>query len=132
MFNTNRSITDTPTASSPATTYAITATNAGGSSTSSITIAVTRALNISQESFAAAVVAYSNPFSDAFTIQLNTNSSDLITIVIYDMLGKQIENYKVSLVQISNLQYGTAFKSGVYNVIVTQENEVKTLRLLKK
>jgi sugar lactone lactonase YvrE len=125
-------ITGIPTVLSTATDYTVTAYNVGGSSSYTLNFAITGALGLAQETFSKTVVAYPNPFSDTFKIGLSANNSNPIAIAIYDMLGKEIENYKVTPAQIIDLQYGTTFDYGVYNVIVTQGTEVKILRVIKK
>ena len=125
-------ISGTPTVISPATDYTVTAYNAGGNSSYTLNFAVTSALGVAQETFSKAVVAYPNPYSDYFKIDAKTNSSDVISISIYDMLAKEIENRKVTPAEMGALQYGKDYPSGVYNVIVKQGIEVKILRVIKK
>ena len=48
------------------------------------------------------------------------------------MSGKVLENYSVSPFEIENIQLGKELTSGIYNVLVTQGNSVKTLRIIKK
>lgn len=132
VLNPDGNITGTPTVASPPTDYVITATNAGGSSSTTISIAVTAALGVAQDTYSKALVAYPNPFTDSFTIDVATNSSDAITVAIYDMSGKKLETHKGTPTEISALHYGNNYTSGVYNVVVTQGTEVKTLRMIKK
>jgi hypothetical protein len=131
-LNTDGSITGTPTVATAATDYVVTATNASGSSSYTLNIAITTALGVVKEMFSNAIVAYPNPYSDVFKIEAKTNSSDAITVSIYDMLAKKIESQKGTPTEIGTLQFGKDFPSGVYNVIVTQGTEVKILRVIKK
>ncbi len=78
------------------------------------------------------VKVYPNPFSDAFNLNVLTLSEDNVSLSIYDMVGKLIENREVSAAEVNELQLGNKYPSGVYNVIVTQGTEVKTLRVIKR
>ena len=79
-----------------------------------------------------AVKAYPNPFSENFNLEVTTSSVDKVGVAIYDMTGKLIEQREVNADEVSGLQVGDRFATGVYNVIVTQGNEVKTLRVIKR
>lgn len=79
-----------------------------------------------------AVVAYPNPFSDIFMLDVTTAITTDIQVVVYDMLGKQLENRTIPAAEIANLQIGNDYPSGIYNVIVSQDENVKTLRLIKR
>ncbi|WP_462225604.1 T9SS type A sorting domain-containing protein [Flavobacterium sp.] len=43
-----------------------------------------------------------------------------------------VENSNVEASNIDTLEVGSTFPSGVYNVIVSQGNEVKTQRVIKR
>lgn len=77
-------------------------------------------------------VAFPNPFEDHFTINLLTENQDQVILNLFDMSGKVLENYSVSPFEIENIQLGKELTSGIYNVLVTQGNSVKTLRIIKK
>ena len=79
-----------------------------------------------------AVKAYPNPFSENFSLDLTTTAVEKVAVAIYDMTGKLIEQREVNAEEVSSLQIGDRFASGVYNVIVTQGSEVKTLRVIKR
>ena len=76
------------------------------------------------------VVAYPNPSFDLFNIEVNTSVKGIATEVqVYDMTGRLVENRQA---QSASIQVGSALSSGVYNVIVNQGTQVKTIRLIKK
>jgi hypothetical protein len=52
--------------------------------------------------------------------------------MVYDMIGKLIDQREVTPTEVSELQVGDRYPSGVYNVIVTQGENTKTLRLIKR
>ena len=58
-------------------------------------------------------------------------SSD-ITVKVYDMTGRMLGNTTVKSTDVSSLQIGENYPSGVYNVIVTQGDNAKTLRVIKR
>jgi hypothetical protein len=78
------------------------------------------------------VVAYPNPYSDNFHLNLTTSSEERVGISIYDMTGKLLDKREVGATEASEISIGDRFASGVYNVVVTQGNEVKTLRVVKR
>jgi len=79
-----------------------------------------------------AAVAYPNPYSESFNLSLTTSSEAKVTVAVYDMTGKLIERREVKLSDDSELHVGDRYPSGVYNIIVTQGEEVKTLRVVKR
>jgi hypothetical protein len=65
-------------------------------------------------------------------LNLTTTSEAKVAVVVYDMTGKLVEQREVSPSEVSELQIGDRFPSGVYNIVVTQGEEVKTLRVVKR
>ncbi len=53
-------------------------------------------------------------------------------VKVYDMIGKFINKMEGSPGKVAGLQIGDRYPSGVYNVIVSQVTEVKTLRVIKE
>ncbi len=78
------------------------------------------------------VAAYPNPFDTAFNLNLETPSKEEVTIAVYDMMGKLVETHQVNPMEVANLAIGTNFAAGMYNVIVSQANEMQALRLIRK
>jgi hypothetical protein len=77
-------------------------------------------------------IAYPNPFAENFMFDVTTAAQSSIQVRVYDMLGKQVENRNVEFSDITNLQIGGAYPSGVYNVIVSQGENTQTLRVIKR
>jgi hypothetical protein len=69
------------------------------------------------------VVAYPNPSSSEFTIE--TSAKGVINAKVYDMQGRLVENANTTKV-------GSSLAPGIYNVIVSQGANVKTLRMIKR
>lgn len=77
------------------------------------------------------VNGFPNPFNDTFKFNVNTSSNEILSIKIYDMLGKLIENNNSSISDINNLEIGKNYSKGIYNIVVTQGENIKTLRVIK-
>ena len=77
-------------------------------------------------------VAYPNPFGDYFVIDVKSFNENVVDVKIYDMIGKLLESKEVQYSEINNQALGQEYPSGVYNVIVSQGENVKTLRVVKK
>ncbi|HLA56011.1 MAG TPA: MopE-related protein [Flavobacterium sp.] len=77
-------------------------------------------------------VAYPNPFSENVNIDLTTASQDKVTLKVYDMTGRLLDAMVVEVSEMKTLQVGDNYPTGVYNVIVSQGEEVKLLRIVKR
>ncbi|MEO7173819.1 MAG: T9SS type A sorting domain-containing protein [Flavobacterium sp.] len=77
-------------------------------------------------------VSYPNPYTDNFKLSLSTSTDERIVVSIYDMMGKLMQQLNVNLLEINDLQLGEQFPSGIYNVIINQGGESKTLRVIKR
>jgi hypothetical protein len=79
-----------------------------------------------------AVVAHPNPYAESFMIKVTSNAIAPVGVKAYDMLGRLIEDKEISSENISSFQFGINYPSGVYNIIVTHGDNVKTLRVIKR
>ncbi|MBP9848352.1 MAG: putative Ig domain-containing protein [Flavobacterium sp.] len=79
-----------------------------------------------------AVKGYPNPYNAYFTLSLDTASDAMVYVRVFDMTGKLIEDREVAPSALESLQLGAEWASGVYNVIVAQDDQVKTIRMVKK
>jgi hypothetical protein len=77
-------------------------------------------------------IAYPSPFTDNFTLNVTTPSDATVQVMVYDMIGKLVDQREVSAADATTLEIGDRFPSGVYNVIVTQGDNTKTLRVIKR
>ena len=78
------------------------------------------------------VLAYPNPFNSIFQLDLKSASSDPIEMKVYDMLGKLVETRSFDSAQKTTQNLGSNYASGVYNVILTQGQKTKAVRMIKK
>jgi hypothetical protein len=77
------------------------------------------------------VIAYPNPSSSVFNLEFSSSvSGKLNRIQVYNMTGQLIEQRQVQ--QSENVELGSEYARGIYNVIVTQGEQVKTLKLVKE
>jgi hypothetical protein len=77
-------------------------------------------------------VVFPNPFAENFNIDVTTSMARDINVKVYDMTGRLLETRDVKVTEIESLQVGDRYPSGVYNVIVSQGENVKTLRVIKR
>jgi hypothetical protein len=77
-------------------------------------------------------VAYPNPYTDAFTLNLSNGKQGRLLIKIYDMIGNLREVREVTPTELSLIELGRNFNSGVYNVIVTQGENTESIRVIKR
>ncbi len=106
-----------------------------GSSCNITTFGVAPIARLDPESITEAtfnVSANPNPFIANFTFSLITSSEEKVAIMVYDMTGRLLDRQEVSPSAILELQIGDLYPSGVYNIIVSQGNNIKTLRLVKR
>jgi hypothetical protein len=71
-------------------------------------------------------VAYPNPATEGFRVKSSNGKS--FGVQVYDMLGRSIEQRQMN----SDSKIGSNYAKGVYNVIVNQGANVKTLRVIKQ
>ena len=72
------------------------------------------------------VVAYPNPSTEGFRVKSGNGKS--FGVQVYDMLGRSIEQRQMS----SDAQIGSNYAKGVYNVIVNQGANTKSVRVIKR
>jgi len=65
-------------------------------------------------------------------IDVTTSTKENINIKVYDMVGRLIEQRNVNTNELETTTIGDRYPSGVYNVVVTQGEDVKTLRVVKR
>jgi hypothetical protein len=78
-------------------------------------------------------VAYPNPYTNEFMIDVK--SSDKLTpvdIKVYDMIGRLVEQRVSNVADMENTTLGERYPSGVYNVVVTQDEQTRTVRVVKR
>jgi hypothetical protein len=77
-------------------------------------------------------MAWPNPSADDFNIEITTAGKANVGIKVYDMVGRLLDNRHITVNEIEALKVGSQYPSGVYNIIVSQGEETKTLRVVKR
>ncbi|WP_188363254.1 T9SS type A sorting domain-containing protein, partial [Flavobacterium orientale] len=77
-------------------------------------------------------VAYPNPFNDSFNLDIKGNHTAPVQVTVYDMMGRLLESNTITVDQANNTNIGANYPTGVYNVVVTQGEEVKMVRVVKQ
>ncbi len=75
------------------------------------------------------VIAYPNPSSGVFNLAIESSKASATTIQVYDIQGRMIENKQVNA---NAVEIGANYTSGIYNVILENAGQAKTIRLIKK
>jgi hypothetical protein len=73
-----------------------------------------------------------NPFAIDFKLNVKTASEAPLQVKVYDMLGQLVENKNMTTTEVEAFTVGANYPSGVYNVIVSQGDSTKTLRVIKR
>ena len=76
--------------------------------------------------------AFPNPFETSFNLAIESSSDDQVEVKVYDMIGRELEARKATVSELSTQELGNNYPSGVYNIIVSQGDQVKTLRMIKR
>jgi hypothetical protein len=77
-------------------------------------------------------VASPNPFESEFNLSVTSSLPELVEVKVYDMLGKLMIETSVEVDVQTEVQLGSELASGVYNVIVTQGDQIRSLRVIKR
>ena len=77
-------------------------------------------------------VAYPNPFANNFMLDVKTTSQSTVNLKVYDMIGRLIDQRDVRVSDLETTTIGDRYPSGVYNVVVSQEDSVQTVRVVKR
>jgi len=75
--------------------------------------------------------AYPNPFTNSFSIQ-SSNTIHPVDINVFDILGRNVETRTVNPSEFDFTNFGSNYPTGIYNIILNQATEVKTLRMIKQ
>jgi len=76
-------------------------------------------------------VAFPNPFADAFTLNVRSESNDAVIVRVYDMNGKLLENRNLQASEAATVVIGGNLAAGMYHVTVMQGDNVKTMKMIK-
>lgn len=77
-------------------------------------------------------VVFPSPSENSFKFAVTTDSNEMIDTVVYDMTGRNIESYRLSSNELSNLEVGNQFPAGIYIIVIKQGKNIEKLRVIKK
>ena len=77
-------------------------------------------------------VAYPNPFSGEFSLNLANSNGTAAQVKVYDMLGKVVEVREIDAKNSNAQQIGNNLPAGDYNVVVTQDGVTDAIRVIKR
>jgi hypothetical protein len=78
------------------------------------------------------IIAYPNPSNNVFNFKMNGANDETVSLLVFDLAGRQIENKVVNANDFKSIALGQNYSSGVYNVIVSQGWNTKSVRLVKR
>ncbi|WP_347175382.1 S8 family serine peptidase [Polaribacter uvawellassae] len=86
-------------------------------------------LSVDDQDFLNATTVFPNPVTNRLTIQTSIQSLENVKIQIFNVIGKKVfekVGLKTKMVDVSE------FNSGIYILKITNENQQKTIKLIKK
>lgn len=78
------------------------------------------------------VIATPNPFDESVQLMADTSSKEIIQLEIYDSLGQLLETRTLTAIELSTAFIGATYPSGVYTIVVTQGEHLKTIKVIKR
>ena len=75
---------------------------------------------------------YPNPFEDIAQIRLENISAAVVTCKVYDMAGRLLENRNIDREEADSISLGQQYPSGIYNIVIIHDEDIKTLRAIKR
>ena len=78
------------------------------------------------------VIAFPNPFATTFALDVKTSSATEVNVSVFDMTGRLLEVRTAKAEDLLDYNLGDRYPSGVYNIVVNQGMEVKTVRVVKQ
>jgi hypothetical protein len=77
------------------------------------------------------VVTYPNPSASVFKLEIQSSSKEKVfDLQVYDLIGRLIEQRGVKAGLIEEI--GSQYTNGIYNIIITQGDWVKSFRVIKQ
>jgi hypothetical protein len=77
-------------------------------------------------------LAYPNPFNNEFAISLvSYKVNEAITIRVFDATGRLMEQHSVLPGAVKDLTIGSAYAQGLYNIVVSQGSQTKSIKVIR-
>ena len=78
------------------------------------------------------VIGYPNPFKETFNLNITSSRDSKVNFSVYDMLGRLIEQREVNIGDVNKMQLGNNYPTGIYNIIVNQDDNTQIQRMIKQ
>lgn len=75
---------------------------------------------------------YPNPFVEGFIVQMDGESTEPVSVSVFDMNGRMLDTFTAQPDELSTKQFGAGYAAGIYNITVSQGAEHKVLHVVKK
>ena len=115
--------------------YSVTVKNSSGCVSNPLTVNIvtstSKTENLSTNENFFKVSCYPNPFYDILNLNVETSSSDVLTVKVYDLLGKLLDYRTSKIMNIEIIQIGENYPSGIYSITVSQGENVKFFKMVK-
>jgi hypothetical protein len=92
----------------------------------------TNARQMGENAVSLTVKAIPNPFETEYVLMAQGGNQSPVQVSVYDMLGKQIEQFSVEANELENRSLGGNYTSGIYNVMISQGDDQQVVRIIKK
>jgi len=76
--------------------------------------------------------AYPNPFRNSFSLKVNTTSQSAVQLAVFDMTGRLLDTKTSEISALDGMTIGENYPAGVYNVVISQDDEMQTIRVIKQ
>ena len=78
-------------------------------------------------------MAYPNPFDKEFSLNLLSYTvNEPVHIRVYDATGKLVEQHDLSPESVRELSIGTTYAEGLYNILVSQGTQHKSIKVIRQ
>ncbi len=77
-------------------------------------------------------IASPNPFDVTTQLYVTTSYDKTIELNIYDVLGRLVETKTIRNDNVNPIEIGSNYPSGVYMIVLSQNDELNTLRIIKR
>lgn len=75
---------------------------------------------------------YPNPFNESFKLNINTSSEEKMNIKVFDMVGRLVDSMNTDTSKLAEQEVGNNYPAGVYTILISQGENTKTLRIIKR
>lgn len=121
------------TVTSPASSAIMLAQENGPATSSAIAQRLVDVNNEEQETGSFDAMTYPNPYDTKFTIALlNYTVNEAITIRVFDVTGKVMEEHTTSPETIRDLEIGSDYAKGLYHILISQGTSTKVMRVIRQ